>query len=792
MQSLKPHIEPLYDGEFALALASSMTSKHWKNGTITWSELLQRLQEPTVTGETRAEYNRLSREEQLKLKDRAGGYVGGPVNGQRRTRQAVPFRQLLCLDADFAGKHFMENALAVMEHAVAVHTTRKHTAAEPKYRILIPLDRPVNFEEYQAIARRLAQQLGMAHFDHTCFQFERLMFWPTVSKDDRAHYILETLDAPWLSADAVLDTYRQFGGDHRNVSLWPMHDREMKALDLEVRKAGKPEDKPGVIGAFCRAWDIESGIAEFLSDVYTPAGEGRWTYAQGSSAAGVWQIPGEEYIKSFHGTDPVGNAGKPVCLWDAVRIHKFGDLDGDLEGNENPSQLLSHARMLEWVVTLDPVRNELLADDFDVIEEEVAPADWRRKLTIDDKGNVMALTSNVVTILEGHETYRGRLRRNEFTGDLDILGDLPWRHGAIWTDTDTSYIKSRLEVAPWRLKKRDIIEMGIDQVANNGAYHPVRDYLNGLHWDGKKRLETLLVDYFGVEDTRYTRVTTRKFFVGAVARVMEPGVKWDNVLVLVGAQGVGKSTFARKISKGWYTDSMTSMQGKEGMEAVQGKWIIELGEMSAMKKAEIEHVKAFVTSQTDKFRPAYGRRTVSLPRQCVFLGTTNEPEFLKDMTGNRRWWPASTHPSRATRCIFNDLTAEEVDQVWAEAHQLYCLGEELFLTAEEAELAKVAQDYHTELPPAYSIVEQWLEQKVPEGWAHWSETQRTLWDGEGTELRQKVSATEIWYEALKGRNHPARHEVAEIKAIMRKMGTWKDGKGLIPTPYGRQRFFERS
>ena len=238
---LNTQLQPIrHDGELVLSQAPSMTSKHWKNGGITLSGLVEKLKRPHVTSETRAEFSRMSREDQLRLKDSAGGFVGGPVNGKRRTRQSVPFRQLVSLDADFAGETFLDNLLALTDFCAIVHTTRKHRPEAPKYRILIPLDRPVNFEEYQAISRRLAQQMGMSNFDHTCFQFERLMFWPTVSSGDEGNYRMEFIDEPWLSADEVLDTYRRYGGTYMDVSLWPMSDHEVKAINLEVRKAGDP------------------------------------------------------------------------------------------------------------------------------------------------------------------------------------------------------------------------------------------------------------------------------------------------------------------------------------------------------------------------------------------------------------------------------------------------------------------------------------------------------------------------------------------------------------------------
>ncbi len=174
--------------------------------------------------------------------------------------------------------------------------------------------------------------------------------------------------------------------------------------------------------------------------------------------------------------------------------------------------------------------------------------------------------------------------------------------------------------------------------ADSNRFHPVRNYLNSLKWDGQKRLETLFIDYLGAEDTAYVRAVTRKVLTGAVARVYEPGIKFDYALVLVGPQGIGKSEIISRLGCGFSSDTLTTLQGKEAYEQIQSFWLIELGELSALKKAEVETIKLFISKKEDAFRQAYARYTGRYPRQCIFIGTTNNDEFLKDQTGNRRFY----------------------------------------------------------------------------------------------------------------------------------------------------------
>ena len=216
-------------------------------------------------------------------------------------------------------------------------------------------------------------------------------------------------------------------------------------------------------------------------------------------------------------------------------------------------------------------------------------------------------------------------------------------------------------------------------VSSERLYHPVKEYLGSLKWDGTRRLDTLLIDYLGAEDTPYVRAVTRKTLVAAVARIYQPGIKFDSILVLNGPQGIGKSTLFARLGGQWYSDSLsiTDMKDKTAAEKLQGYWILELGELVGIKKMDVETVKSFISRTDDKYRQAYGVNVESHPRSCIIVGSTNsDGGFLRDITGNRRFWPV-----QVTGCgKYHPWELTDVDQIWAEAIERYNSGEELFLT----------------------------------------------------------------------------------------------------------------
>ena len=292
----------------------------------------------------------------------------------------------------------------------------------------------------------------------------------------------------------------------------------------------------------------------------------------------------------------------------------------------------------------------------------------------------------------------------------------------------------------------------------------------------------------------------RKSLCAAVARAVTGGVKYDYMPIFVGPQGIGKSTFLSILGKDWFSDSLTTFEGKEAAELIQGTWINEVGELTAFTKQETQVIKQFLSKTDDIYRAAYGRRTEKYPRRCVFFGTSNDAEFLKDTTGNRRFWPVDVGVHPAKKSVWQELPLE-ADQVWAEAYALWQLGEQLYLPKEVEDMARKAQEEHRESSGREGIIRDFLERPVPGGWDHMNlMDRRTFLNGhmkaaerEGLAPRNKICAVEIWVECLGGDpRHMQRRDSVEINGILAGINGWEKER----TPgrhgiYGTQRGYRR-
>ena len=780
-----------YDKALDIALGNSRKTKTWKNRPIKWSELLDRLAKETRTPETVAEYKAMSRGQQSEIKD-VGGFVGGYCTDG--SRSDIAFRSVLCLDADYADGELWGDWELLYGNAAAVYSTHKHTPEKPRLRLVVPLARNVTPDEYQAIGRRVAETLGIDKFDDTSYQPQRMMYWPSCSQDGQ--YVFEHIDSEFLDPDAVLATYHNWA----DVSSWPMSSRVAEVVKRTAAKQKDPLTKGGLVGTFCRAYaTIQEAIAEYIP-TYQPCDEpNRSTYTEGSTAAGV-VVYDDRFTVSHHATDPA--SGQLVNAWDLVRLHRFGDLDGDCDPDTPTSKRPSYKAMAQLAAEDKRVKAQIVADrmaeaaeDFDALPED---QDWTDKLKLTEKGGIAQTIENVVIILTHDPKLAGRLALNEMEHTIVTLSSLPWRESkdlSQWTDADDAALRYYLE-RTYGLTGKDRIFDAVNVVAQQGAYHPVREYLDSCAWDGVPRVETLLVDYLGAEDTPYTRAVTRKALAAAVARIYRPGCKFDYMLTIRGRQGLGKSALIAKLGGDWFSDSFNTMQGKDAYEQVLGVWIMEVGELAGMRKAEVETIKLYISKQVDRFRPAYGRRLQAFPRQCIFIGSTNETQFLRDATGNRRFWVVDT-PNDPARDMWEDLTPETVQLIWGEAVELYKAGEQLFLTKElEAQAREIQESYEEENPRA-GIIQDYLERLLPAGWDDLDLYTRRQWletNAEGTTPRTTVSTMEIWAEALGGNPDKLdRYAGKEIRDIMAKLPDWRYmGNSKRSTgPYGRQRYFER-
>jgi conserved hypothetical protein len=513
---------------------------------------------------------------------------------------------------------------------------------------------------------------------------------------------------------------------------------------------------------------------------------GRYDYIPADSSAGV-VIYDDKFAYSHHATDPA--CGHLMNAFDVVRVHKFGSLDDKAKVDTPPTKLPSYKAMVDFAIKDEKVKLQLAkereiqaGDDFD---DKLQDDNWQALLELDKNGDIKESLLNFFTILR-HDKRLQEICYNELSCAISVRNDelLPWEQiKPGWSDSDLASLSIYLDgvyhiFSPTKLKN------ALLKASAERAFHPIKEYLEALpEWDGTKRLESLLIDYLGAEDNSYVRAVTRKTLTAAVARVFEPGVKFDTVLVLSGPQGIGKSMIFAKLGSIWFSDSLTisDMRDKTGAEKLQGFWIMEIGEMNGIKKVEVETVKSFASRQDDKFRVAYGTVVENHPRQCIICGTSNSQHFLRDVTGNRRFWPVQVtgqcekHPW--------DLDNATLDQVWAEALSLYNAGEELILKGADAVSAYEQQQEALENDDREGLVRAYLNTLLPEDWPKMTLSERRMYlSGDeftsqgkpGVVVREKVCNLEIWAECFS--KDPAsikKQDSYELNAIMAKIDGWK-------------------
>ncbi|QPI84744.1 hypothetical protein I3V23_09115 [Rhodobacterales bacterium HKCCA1288] len=345
----------------------------------------------------------------------------------------------------------------------------------------------------------------------------------------------------------------------------------------------------------------------------------------------------------------------------------------------------------------------------------------RLNLEVDGRG-IPASLLNCAILLDGLSDWDGVFAYDELAAQIMIMRPMPGSRGnpnlfrpRRFEDTDVSRVRMWLSRRmKWsKVAKNDVFD-AIDLVAKQRVISPIRHYLEELPAVGATEAREFLLEvlnkHFGLrrfdvhpDSIRFAELAFRKWLISAVARALEPGCKADHVLILEGSQGAGKSTAIRILCGGEaFGDSVPSLHTKDAADYVRGKWIIELAELSSVSKAEVEHVKAYITRTEEKFRPAYGRAEVGYPRRCVFVGTTNRTDYLRDETGNRRFWPVRVDN------IDHDLIRHDRDRIWAAALSLYRDGEAWWLTPDEAALAGAEQAKRTTVDPLYEEVAQWL------------------------------------------------------------------------------------
>lgn len=495
--------------------------------------------------------------------------------------------------------------------------------------------------------------------------------------------------------------------------------------------------------------------------------------------------------------------------------------DTDLDDLLGPSSIATDDDLADLLGTTQPITPG--ATGRPVLNYD---PDWRSHFHRNEEGDLKTTLHNARLIMRNDARIRGAIAINQFTQEV-VLVKQPGRrklnkespkpivqldspiwsvknkiNGDLWTDSHSAGVRAVIE-APDRqggygikISQRDLND-ALDIVAQENGFHPVRDYLNGLHWDGVHRATSLFIDYVGSPDDAYHREAAMLWLMGAVTRVFEPGHKFDFVPILKGLQGKRKSTFFRILAKDWFAELEGDFHNTQEMvEKMQGAWLLEIPELSAFSKAEVTVVKGFISRQTDKVRLAYARRAQPFDRQCVFGGTTNEDEPLRDSTGGRRFWPVECYVSE----IDTDRLSENIDQIWAETVVMYRAWRErygleatlpLYMKNDAADIAKQLQEAHRQQGSDDVLaarIEEWLLQPIG------SELGLEDLEGEEPRYRDIVCLLEVW-EQMMGRDintFPERDQQLLGRAI-RKVEGWgpAGGRRQFGPRYGRQRAYKK-
>ena len=772
--------------ELKIAVANTRKAKTWNNRVTTWEAFIERLSTTQKTIETIEEFLAMKRGEQDEIKD-VGGYVMGHLKQGKRRAGSVLCRSCVTLDMDFATPGIMEHVRKKLPYKGCAYGTHKYTPDKPRLRQVYPLSRDVTEEEYEPIARMLAKLVGMDYFDDSTYEANRLMYWP--STPSNVEYYFEAWDGELVDPDKILAMY----DDWRDISTWPTSSRQSAVMKQTIKRQADPLTKDGIVGVFCRTYDIREVIEHFLSDLYEPSViEGRYDYIPGEGSAGV-QIFDDKFVFSHHATDPA--YGKLLNGFDLVRIHRF----------EEDDSAASFKAMAEFATSQDEVKQTIAAEREEAARMDFGDDDWKMHLRYGRNEGLENSVWNLLLILRNDPAY-ANFAYNEMARMIEVTGPVTWERpdgNRYWLDSDTDGLKSELDIHYTCFSTRNH-DVAFSRVAMERRFNPLRDYLDGLpDWDGVERIPELLIRYMKADDTEYVRTVTKKTFTAAVARIYQPGIKFDCMLVLDGEQGIGKSTLFKELAgEEYFSDSLqlSDMDSKAAAEKIQGFWICEIAELAGMKKADIEKVKSFLSSSDDKFRPSYGKTVESHPRQGIMVASVNgDRGYLRDITGNRRFWVVKLHQTEQVKTF--EFSEEDRDQIWAEAKHYFHAGEKLYLEGALVEDAAEVQRDAMEEDERQGMVEVYLETLLPENWNDMDLYARRAYlhniddptITRGSVRRETASNVEIWCECYcKPLSDLKPSDSYAIMALMEKVDGWKRSKTRKRMPiYGQQRVYVR-
>lgn len=764
--------------KFAIATAPKRDSRHWTAGTVTWDEIVEWMESPADKKEA-GNYVLGTLKPDTIVVHKKGEQPCGP--NLHRRKDLVLSRSAITLDVDYPKRGFADQVELTFPHMAVLHTTYSSSPDEPRYRLIVPTDREMLPDEYITAAQSVMQSLGTDQFDPGSDQPERYMFRPSASEPS------------WFE-------YRVISGDPAEVDNLLLNfeeDLSTKAMPKPNRTKRNPFEIEGVIGAFNRAYDDWDLLIETYELPYEKVDEDRYQLTGSRSQAGMGPVQGVEgFVYSHHANDPA--YGRTCSAFDLVRMHWFSNLDEGQDKQTPVNRLPSHIAMLDVATTDFRVTAELVGVDFSAeMDDDVETQNWRLRLRLTPRtGAFVDCIQNWDLITENDPLF-SMLYYNELSLSPEVDGDLPWRavtpNTRILSNTDRWNWVYYIEREYGFRATRALMDSLIDTKAGDRMVNPVRDYLADLTWDGIPRLDSCLP---GVKPTPLTRKIARLVMVAAVARMFEPGIKFDHTLVLYGSEGLGKSWWIDKMARG-YSSSLGALDNKDTLLAMQRSWIMISDEGHSLRKGDADVQKEFLTRREDMFRMPYDRETLVHPRHCVIWSTTNDETFLRRQEGNRRFLIVHCED----KVNFDNVTDQYVDQVWAEAVYRYREGMPLFLNDEDSKIVAAERERFIEEDALAGVLQEYLETPIPDDWWNRSPEGRRQWiidyqegfEKAGTGRIDRTCSTQIWVEALGRRiGDHRRTDLLDITNALKRLPDWSQSTGRIRLPgYGPQTIFIR-
>jgi predicted P-loop ATPase len=672
------------DRLITISTAGSRKAAQWPPSTLLWSELVAKLQMPIRGKETLADYLSYKKGQQDDLKD-VGGFVAGTLDGNRRKASAVTGRDVLTLDLDNIPAGTTQDVLRRVDGlgcGYCIYSTRKHCEAAPRLRVLLPLDRTVNADEYEPIARKTASLIGIELCDKTTFEASRLMYWPSCCSDST--YVYTYGDKGFLYADGVLGMYN----DWRNAAEWPQVPGVQEDFHRLLKKQEDPTAKSGIVGIFCRTYDIYRAMDEFIPGEYIPTDiPDRYTYAGGSTTGGAIIYDNGLFLYSHHATDPC--SGKLVNAFDLVRLHKFGDKDDNAKPDTPANKLPSFVAMCEFAKNLEEVEKIIKIERYEQAKASFSDNDIADEESFKTLSGYEDAQISIEIMRCAIRAFGYGIKLNTITNRAEISG-LPIQYSQNNAVNILPVILlDSLNKAEIRGCTKPKIEDCLFVIADENRYNPVEQMLLSNCWDGTDRLPDIYSILYLSEDLYKTYV--RKWLIQCVAMALnsyEKPMGADGVLVLQGNQGLGKTEFFRKLAlkPQWFVEGATlNTNNKDSLMKTTQCWICELGELDSTTKRRQPALKAHITAAFDVIRTPYAREATITPRRTSYCGTVNPDKFLCDETGNRRYWTIPVENIDLER--LSNISADWVIQLWLQAFSLYTSNPNSFrLTKQEQTL----------------------------------------------------------------------------------------------------------